>query len=158
MENRKDFEKYVQEAIRFCQYRERCTSEIAKKLSDTGASTNVIPEIIRYLSDIGAVNDKRFATVYTVSKVFSSRWGKNKVFRELRIRKISNEIIREVFENLDDEKYIQTLVKSYRLKWKESGKISDVYLKRKKVIAYLISRGFEYELIKDIKDIAENDQ
>ncbi len=130
----------------FCAYQDRSSSEVIQKLSEWGVSHERIPKIIASLTADKFINDRRYAETFASSKFRLKHWGRNKIAYELRGKKIPSELISDALETIDENEYAATLQTLITKKSKEV-KDSDPYRKKQKVARYLISKGFEAELV-----------
>ena len=92
------------------------------------------------------LNEERFARSYARGKFRVKRWGRNRILRELKMRKISDYCIRKAMEEIEDQEYQSVLAAVLQ---KKNGflKEEDLFKRRNKLAQYAISRGFESELV-----------
>ena len=69
-------------------------------------------------------------------------------------KEINPELYQDVLEEIDEDQYIQTFLSLAQSKWK-SLKETDPYLRKHKLIRYLIGRGVEYEIAEKIQRLLE---
>lgn len=155
MKNEKSYS--VDEATRllenYCAYQERCHKEVEQKLYDI----NMIPEarevIILHLLQHNFLNEERFAKAFARGKFSIKKWGKIRIINELKFRNISAYNIKSSLKEINDEDYIKTI---QFIAEKKAALIneSNLFKKRSKLATFLISKGFESELVfKTIKDL-----
>ena len=130
----------------YCAYQDRCSAEVIQKLRDWGIDETRIPKIIASLTEDKFLNDRRYAESFVSSKFRLKHWGRNKIAYELRGKKIPSELISDALETIDENEYATTLQTLITKKSKEV-KDSDPYRKKQKVASFLISKGFESELV-----------
>lgn len=130
----------------YCAYQDRCSSEVVQKLKDWGVEQARIPKILEALIADKFLDDRRFAESFISSKFRLKHWGRNKLMYELRLKKIPTDLILLALENIDENEYATTLRTLIAKKTKEV-KDSDAYRKKQKIARYLISKGFEPELV-----------
>jgi len=139
----------------YCAYQERCHKEVEQKLYDL----NMIPEakekIIIHLLQHNFLNEERFAKAFVRGKFSIKNWGKQRILNELKFRNISIYNINTAIKEIDDEDYLKTLQKIAKKKL-PLIKESNTFKKSSKLVNYLISKGFEpnlvYLVVKDITD------
>lgn len=126
--------------------------ELFNKLRRHSSDTKLIEECLSDLEQLGLINDKIFAAIYTQDKIRWNRWSRPKIKVELFKRGISKEIINEVIEiffdsKLEKEKALELIRKKLN-QWK--GRITDKKIMFQKLTFYLISKGYDYELFYEI--------
>lgn len=150
-----DFHELLIKAERYCAYQERCSYEVRQKLKELGADENEIEKIISTLQEDDFQNDERFARLFTSGKFRIKRWGKNKIRAELRMRHIPDALIKKGLDSINNEDYLKTL-KDLAKKKEREVKSKNPKDKNQKIGMFLMSKGFESELIwKALRDKAE---
>lgn len=130
----------------FCAYQERYQQEVRNKLHERGIYGDEAEELIAYLIGEGYLNEERFAQAFVMGKFRMKKWGRNKIFQELKMRQISPNCIKSGMKEIDEEEYWETLL---HLVEKKASLIreSDDFRKKYKTHQYLMGRGFENDLI-----------
>ena len=141
-----EFHELLLHAERFCAYRERCTFEVRQKMKELGADANKTEKVIASLSNDDYLNDERFAHLFVSGKFRIKRWGKNKIKAELRMKNISDSLISKGLSAIDDLEYEKTIHHLIKKKEKEV-KSNDLKIKIQKIGMYLLSKGYESNLI-----------
>ena len=146
-------EKLILEKIKsYCQYQERCTKEVRKKLYTLKTSTESIEKIISFLINNDFFNDERFVKFFIQGKLRIKKWGKIKLKYELKSRGINYQIIETSIKNISDEEYISYFEEfsSNKIKYLK-GTLDQ---KKRSFINYFTYRGWENELIyQKLRDI-----
>ncbi|WP_299259608.1 regulatory protein RecX [uncultured Aquimarina sp.] len=130
----------------YCAYQERCHKDIKDKLS----SMKLIPEakekIILHLLEHNFLNEERFAKSFARGKFRIKKWGKQRIVRELKFRQISEYCIKMALKEIPENEYLETF---HELAEKKFATISETnaFKKRKKLIDYLLYRGWENQLV-----------
>ncbi len=132
----------------FCNYQERCQSDVKNKLYSFGLDTDDVNELLAHVVKLGLVNEERFALLFAGGKFRQKQWGKGKIKRELKFKQISDYCIKKALEGIDDDAYIQTIEKVAN-KYYSSLKDKLKFMKDQKTIKYLSGKGFEYELVQE---------
>ena len=146
-------EKLILEKIKsYCQYRERCTKEVRKKLYSLKTSTESIEKIISFLTKNDFLNDERFVKFFIQGKLRIKKWGKIKLKYELKSRGVNYQIIETSIKNISDDEYISYFEEfsSNKIKFLK-GTLEQ---KRRSFINYFNYRGWENDLIyQKLRDI-----
>lgn len=138
---------------RYCIYQDRCHVEIEKKLKEMNMITEACEVIILHLIEHDFLNEERFSKSFARGKFRIKNWGKQRIVRELKRRKISNYNISTALKEIGDEDYMATL-NEVALRRYGTIKEANVYKKSKKLIDFLLYKGYEnnlvYEVVRDI--------
>ncbi|MEH6703439.1 MAG: regulatory protein RecX [Galbibacter orientalis] len=142
----------VEEAKRklesYCAYQDRCHKEVVNKLRDMKMIPLAIDTIIAHLIAHNFLNEERFAKSFARGKFNIKKWGKNRIVRELKFREISRFNIQTALKEISEEDYYKTL---HALAEKRANQITekDRFKKKKKIVDYLLYRGWESHLVYD---------
>ena len=146
-------EKLILEKIKsYCQYQERCTKEVRKKLYTFKTSTESIEKIISFLINNDFLNDERFVKFFIQGKLRIKKWGKIKLKYELKSRGVNYQIIETSIKNISDDEYISYFEEfsSNKIKFLK-GTLDQ---KKRSFINYFTYRGWENDLIyQKLRDI-----
>jgi regulatory protein len=136
-------------AQKFCDYQERYQQEVRDKLYSWDAKPDEVEQILCQLVELDYINEERYARAFARGKFRIKHWGKNKIRRELKFRKISEYCIKQGLFEISDDEYLETLKNVIDKKIGVSTPLNDLK-KRYKVAQYAISRGFESNLVWEI--------
>jgi regulatory protein len=130
----------------YCAYQERCHKEVVKKLQELGMIPISIDTIVSKLVEDNYLNETRFAQSYARGKFRIKKWGKIRIRRELKARDLSDYNIKKGLEEIPDLDYNTTFLSLFEKRKKE------VYenipsVQKKKIISYMVYRGWELEKI-----------
>ena len=67
-----------------------------------------INEIVVHLIEHNFLNEERFARAYARGKFNAKSWGKQRIIRELKLRKISHYNIKNGLAEISDKEYTST--------------------------------------------------
>tara|TARA_B100001057_G_scaffold77507_2_gene72420 strand:+ start:34670 stop:35113 length:444 start_codon:yes stop_codon:yes gene_type:complete len=132
----------IQIAMKFCGYRERSKKEVEDKLKSKNFNLDTIKNCINRLIELDFLNNIRFSKSFSRGKNKYNRWGKNKIKFHLKNKGLTSEEISVGIESIEESVYLNVLEKNielYNKKLKEPNK--------NKLIAHLISKGYEMDLI-----------
>tara|TARA_B110000444_G_scaffold251601_1_gene279693 strand:- start:226 stop:693 length:468 start_codon:yes stop_codon:yes gene_type:complete len=132
----------------YCAYQERCHMEVTMKLKSWGLIQEAIDLLIVELIQFNFLNEERYARNFARGKFRIKKWGKIKIRMALKKRDINFKCIDLSMLEIDDKTYFITL-KELLQKKNETVKETNSYKRKMKLTSYLVSRGFEYDLIHD---------
>ena len=146
-------EKLILEKIKsYCQYQERCTKEVRKKLYNLKTSTESSEKIISFLTNNDLLNDERFVKFFIQGKLRIKKWGKIKLKYELKSRGVNYQIIETSIKDIPDDEYISYFEEFSSNKIKFLKGTMDQ--KKRSFINYFTYRGWENDLIyQKLRDI-----
>ena len=148
MYNRKTYT--VEEALlklqNYCAYQERCHQEVRQKLKEMHMIPDAIDKIIVYLLEHNFLNEERFAKTFVSGKFRIKKWGKHRLTLELKKKDISKININSAISQIPYTEYIDVF---NNLAEKKALSIleNDKWKKKKKLIDYLLYRGWESHLV-----------
>jgi len=130
--------------MQFCGYRERTVTEVRRKLQPFCQEVD-LNKIIDTLKAENFLNEERYTASFIRGKIHGKKWGRLKTRAALKAKNIPESLINkclqeEVQENTYREN-LQKLVEQY------AGGLSPGMENKAKTIRYLLSKGYENELI-----------
>jgi regulatory protein len=134
---------------KWCAMQERCQQESFFKLRKLGLTAEQSEQAIGQLISEGFINEERFARTFARGKFRIKKWGRRKILFELKKKKISDYCLRRAMQEIDAGDYRCTLDELIRKKSKEI-KDRDVHARNCKLSSFLISKGFEPELVREV--------
>lgn len=140
------FTEAKQKLEQYCVYQDRCHKEVISKLKEMHMIPLAIDDIISHLIEHNFLNEERFAKSFARGKFNIKHWGRNKIIRELKFREISSYNIKTAIQEFSEEDYY-TKLDVIALRKLESIKEPNKYKKRKKLVDYLLYRGWESHLV-----------
>jgi regulatory protein len=108
-----------------------------------------VEKVIVTLIENNYLNEQRFAITYATGKFRQKGWGKIKIRQGLRLKKVSEPLIKLALKNIDEDEYVEMLRKIIQKK-ETSITEKESYKRKYKLHQYALSRGFENDLIGDI--------
>lgn len=137
----------------YCVYQDRCHKEVEQKMREF----NLIPEAKEYillsLLKHDFLNEERFAKSFARGKFRIKKWGKQRIVRELKFREISTYNIKTALKEIDETEYLET-IQSITQKRNEILTEQNHFKRKRKLIDFLIRKGYETDLIyKTVDDV-----
>ncbi|MDA7731333.1 RecX family transcriptional regulator [Flavobacteriaceae bacterium] len=138
----------------YCSYQDRCHNEVEQKLKTFDVISEVKEQIISNLISENYLNETRFCKSFVRGKFKIKNWGKRKITLELKSRKVSNYNLKEGLKEINEIDYLDKLENLFNKKLASLDHLSLIN-KKKKILSFLLYRGWEanliYEKINQIK-------
>jgi regulatory protein len=135
----------------YCAYQERTHEQVRQRLEKLQILSDDAELLISKLISDNYLNEERFAKTYVGGKFRVKRWGRKRILLELKRRNLSEYSIRSGMREISETDYKETL---YKLAFKKntdlSNKESNQAMIKKKLIFYLVQKGYEPELVWEI--------
>ena len=146
LQSQDNVEIALQRALNFLSYRPRSEDEVRRNLIKHGYDEPIIEEILSRLRRGRLVDDENFAELWVENRSEFRPRGGRMLRQELRQKGISDQVIAEALEELDEDelalKAARKKARRYReLEWMDF---------RKKMSGFLARRGFNYGIISTV--------
>ena len=129
----------------YCAYQERCHYDVSSKLNKLGVFGDEVDEYVCYLIDKNFLSETRFTEAYVRGKFNNNNWGKMKIARELKSKKISDWNIENALNQISKKDYTEKLKVLCTKQIKSSDK--NKFELKNKIIRSLSYKGWEVDLI-----------
>lgn len=144
-----EFLKCKNSALRIVEKAYKTEKEMVDKLLQKGYEGIIIEKTIAFLKEYNFLNDEKYTLMYAKDK--SKVQGKNKIKYSLMKKGIDKETIENTLDSIDnnveEETAYNLAIKKYRIL---SKKENDKYKLNQKLIRFLLGKGYDYGLIKDV--------
>ena len=137
-----------------CAKAEHCTGEMLEKMRRWGVDDDVQARVMVYLIKGKYVDDERFFRLFVRDKIRFNGWGRRKVEQALYQKRIDKVVSGPILDAIDDSEYINVLRPLIRSK-RKSIKAANEYERNQKLMKFALSRGFEWNIIRQCIDGAE---
>lgn len=132
----------------YCVYQDRCHDEVQQKLRELNMIPQAADVIIAHLIEHDFLNEERFATSFARGKHRIKHWGRMRIVNELKARHISQYNITRALKEINDVEYLEIFNVLAEKQW-EQVKESNIYKKKRKVMDFLLRKGYETSLIQE---------
>ena len=139
-------EQALKKSESYCAYQERSQQEVRDKLYSWGLHKKEVENLITLLIDSGFLKEERFATAFAGGKFRIKKWGRAKIKAGLKLKNVSEPLIKKALSSIDEKEYQKTLRAVIDSKSK-SVKETNPFKRKHKIATYAISRGFEPEIV-----------
>ena len=140
-----------QKAFRLLGRRQHSSSELRRKLWNKDYEQKLIDEVIEDLSKNGYIDDTEFIRVFMAEKSKTKNWSRKRIKSELIKRgldsKLIDKILSEQYSESDFDNASTVAKKKVEVLTKRNLEKKEL---RTKLSTYLFSKGFDYEVIKDV--------
>ena len=143
---RKTFER----AVKLLAAKSRSVAELRERLLQRrGTSKAVVETVISRLREYGYLDDERYAFSYASSKVKQRPLGRRRLERDLKFKKIENNVAEEalelVYAETPEEQLIDRAIeKRIRLRGRPKDRAE-----AKKLFDHLLRQGFAFDLVSE---------
>jgi regulatory protein len=153
-------EQVYQKLRHYCAYQDRCHAEVKIKAYSFGIRKDDVEELTSRLIEEGCLNEERYAKAFAGGKFRIKQWGKVKIKAELKQRRISEYCIVAAMEEIDHNKYRETLRKLAVKRWASiKGSGTNLFVKMAKTRDYLLLKGYEANLVGiEIKELSQKEK
>jgi regulatory protein len=147
----KDYDEFnfgKKTAFSFLNYKPRTEKEIRKKLKEKQISETIIIKILALLKDLKYLDDSQYAKMYIEEKLAHNPKGKRLIAMKLAEKGINKEVINNVIDSQYNEDKEIKKAKELLTKYLKKVRAKSDLDKKQKCYRYLLSRGFDYEVVK----------
>lgn len=144
-------EAYLQLAA-MCAQAEHCEQEMRDKMKRWAIEPDAQDRVIARLIKERYIDNERYARAFVKDKIRYNKWGRRKVMQALWIKRIDNNILHQVLDEIDDKEYIDVLIPLLKQKRKTIKAKSDYELNQK-LVRFALGRGFDFSIICQCMDV-----
>jgi len=134
---------------KYCVYQDRCHSEVRTRLLKLKIYGDDLEDIIVDLIQDDYLNEERFAKSFVRGKYRMKSWGRYKIERALKEKRVSEYCIRKGMEEILEEEYIENLERLLRKRVNIRPSTNESMLSME-LMKFAQSKGYFYEEAKDI--------
>ena len=145
LEREEAYQAAHERALRFLEPRPRSSAEVKQQLRKKQVASDVIDQVIARLTEAGLIDDAAFAQYWVENReTFRPRAGRALCF-ELKRKGLSDAAIQEAIGTLDESESAYRAGAPRAARWQNLERRAFM----EKLGAFLIRRGFSYEVAKD---------
>lgn len=145
--------QFLIKAASYCAYQERSPKEVRQRLREWELLEDEIEEIVQELIAQNYLNEARFARAFAGGKFRVKKWGRLKIRQEMKLRGLSNELVKIGLSEIDGDEY-ETILRELIEKKHKTLRGEPIEIKQK-LVRFALSRGFESDMVWDILNTIE---
>lgn len=130
----------------YCSRAEQCPLSVRRKLREWGVPASEAETLVDGLVADGFLDERRFALAFVHDRLRFGRCGRNKIRFELRQKQISESAADIAIASINEQEY-EEILQSVADAKKRQLKGLATEQQRRRLTAYLLSKGFEMECI-----------
>ncbi len=135
-------------ALRFLSRRLHSCGELKLKLIKKNFSKEIIGKVLTELKQKKYLNDEEFAFQFAKEKLKRGKYGIHKIENELKSKGIEKTIFEKIISQIDEKNFQNNIFELIQKKIDQiKHKETDKRKIKSKIITYLLSKGYDYELI-----------
>lgn len=150
--NESNYYDIYNKTIKFVSTKMRSLKEINNFLDKKEVDEQTKVNIVQKLKEIRLINDEAFAKAYFQDRINLSNDGPYKIKQELKNSDIRDDIIEEIYLNIDSETIYSKLDKLIQKKIKSNHNKSN-YILKQKIMTDMINLGYEKNMILEVLNI-----
>ena len=136
-------------AVRLLTASKKSESELLKRLELKGYPSAVAHQVVDRLKQNGVLDDRKLIEDTVQWSIQSKKWGRRRISFELKKRGVKSSAITEALDQYSEDLEFDLALEQGRARWHKFRSVE--FSKRKKrVYDYLINRGFDYELARNV--------
>ncbi len=142
-------EDVLEKLYHFCAYQERCKQDVKKKLNKLEIPIKHQAWYIAHLEEQRFLDEARYVDYFVKSRTSGNQWGARKIAFALKQKGIPDELIQSGLEQLSEEDTYNRIYTLAKKKYR-SVKGKNAWEKQQKVFSFLLQKGFEYDIVKQV--------
>ena len=135
-----------------CAYQERCSFELEHRMRQWGVDSENQSILLAHLISTNYLSEERFSEAFVSGKINIKRWGRIKIRKHLNQKFISEYSIKKGLSSIDLTVYAKNINDLAQKKYLMLSREKDSYSKKVKIYRFLLSKGYEVDLIRDCVD------
>jgi regulatory protein len=140
-----EYTKAFNQSLNMIEMKDYTIHEIEVKLKNKGYSDNTIEKVIIKLVDLGFLNDSKYLVKYCKDSIHIKKHGLKKIEYDLKKKGLTEHEI--ILGQDDKEAMYQHALELANKKYRQLEGKNDI---KGKVYRYLVSKGYDYDMIKKI--------
>lgn len=130
----------------------RTETQLKQKLRQGNYTEDVIEEAVAYVKSFGYINDEEYARSFIESR--KEKKSRKEIYAQLCQKGLDKEVIERAFEDFYDSDDSKEAIKALMRKRNYDPETADA-AETRRLLAYLMRKGFNYEDIRHVVQVSE---
>lgn len=144
-------------ALAYLTGRMRTVREMEERLDSLQYGEGDILITVERLKELNLLNDEAYTREFVRSRLAAKPVSRQKLYMDLKVHKVSEELIRETLNELPRETEVENAREVAMKYWRQMSSLED-QVRRERVLRRLMSRGFSTEAsLAALKEAAEEE-
>ncbi|HAA55305.1 MAG TPA: hypothetical protein DCE42_11150 [Myxococcales bacterium] len=140
--------------LEYISYKPRTEHEVRKKLKGKEFAAWIINDVVARFIDLGYINDESYARAYVRSRLKNQGYGPQRIRMDLKKKGVAEDLVEQGLETYQhDDDALDTAKRHASRRWMNLlQKERDPRKRSKKLMDFLVRRGFDFETTRNILD------
>ena len=136
----------VDRAFRFLGHRDRTVAEVRRHLLKKGVPEEEVEAAVAQLSELGYLDDARFASRFVEDRVTLDGWGSDRIERRLLELGVDREHVSAALRGRDFGTELDAAIALLQRRWREPPATDR---ERDRALGFLVRKGYDLEVAYD---------
>ncbi|MEM8601110.1 MAG: RecX family transcriptional regulator, partial [Bacteroidota bacterium] len=143
-------------AIDYLSYKARTTTEVRRKLRDTGFGEAATDDAVARMQELGYLDDDAYAKAYARGRFSGRGYGPQRIRTDLMKRGLDRQVIDAALDDFaDPDDLFETALRHGEKRWDRLASEPDPRKRRKKTYDFLLRRGYGFDTARRVVDALE---
>jgi regulatory protein len=145
-------------ALELISYRPRTEAEIRRRLQQRGFDAAVVEEAVARMRELGYLDDEAYVRTFVAERLRTRGHGPARLRADLLRRGASPVLIDSALaEFVTREDLHAAALRHATGRWKRLTREADPQKRRKKLYDFLVRRGYDFEMIREVLEVLERE-
>lgn len=147
------FERERRRAMIYLAHKPRTMQEVRNRLRRADCPNDVAEAVVVEMTERGLLDDAAYTAAYVETRMSGRGYGPHRIRQELVRRGVERRIIKDALDEVAGGDREANLARSLAEKrWHRLQTETDDRKRRKRLMDYLVRRGFSYEIVRETVD------
>ncbi|MEL7361576.1 MAG: RecX family transcriptional regulator [Bacteroidota bacterium] len=143
-------------ALDYLSYKARTSTEVRRKLRDTGFSEDAVEEAVARMEELGYLDDEAYAKAYARGRFSGRGYGPQRIRTDLMKRGLDRRVIDAALEEFaEPDDLYEAALRHGQKRWDRLASEPDARKRRKKTYDFLLRRGYGFDTARRVLETLE---